>query len=114
MAESAREDLPLTDYDGLPEGALRERVRALTSRQVEQVLAYETAHADRPAVTAMLRTRLRELERGAEPGAPTEAARPGPQGASAGSTVSPSTAAPPVNPPPHGNPAQPAQPKGNR
>jgi hypothetical protein len=118
MGASARKDLPISDYDELTEGALRERVRGLTEQQLRQLLDYETEHAKRPAVTAVLSTRLDDLAHGAKPPIDSAATNPGQPGrgrtTAGGSGVSPSTAAPPTSPPPHGNPAQSAQPKGNR
>ena len=116
MTALDRERLPLADYDELPEGALRERVRALTEQEVNELLDYEEKHANRPVVTAILRTRLGDLREGAEPsGTPNGGTRPSTDGTPhGGSRVSPATAAEPAHSPPHGHPAQPAKPKGNQ
>ncbi|KAA6212301.1 hypothetical protein CP973_22985 [Streptomyces albofaciens JCM 4342] len=108
--------LPLADYDHLSVGEIESRVRSLTSEELEAVLRHERSHANRPAVLAALTARRDQLAAGAEPtqGDPDAVRpqeRPGQQG---GSPVSPSTAAPPIHPAPHGTPDQPARPKGNR
>lgn len=83
MGASAGKDLPISDYDELTEGALRERVRGLTEQQLRRLLDYETEHAKRPAVTAVLSTRLDDLAHGAKPptgSAATDPGSPGPAG----------------------------------
>ena len=107
------DQLPLPEYDHLPLGSLESRVRGLDADQVEQLLAYERAHADRLPVVRMLELRLGALRGGAQPttGSPladTPEVQHAPQ---AGSAVSPETQGPPVNPPAHGDPTNPAQPR---
>jgi hypothetical protein len=109
----AHEDLPLPDYDHLPIGSLAARIRTLDPAGIEQLLAYERAHADRPQVLLFLQRRREELAQGAAPTAGDAAAqRPeaSPAG-TGGSPVSPATAGPPINPPSHGVPTNPAQPR---
>lgn len=104
-------DLPLPDYDDLTTQGIGHRIRQLDRTGAEAVLAYEEAHADRPAVTLLMRTRLAELAAGEQPsgGSPgawaPEAGNPGdtPQAAI--------TEGPPVNPPSQGAPENPAQPR---
>ncbi|MGW0842405.1 hypothetical protein ACWD26_19950 [Streptomyces sp. NPDC002787] len=110
-----RDTLPLPDYDHLPLGGLESRVRALSAKEVEKVLAYERAHAGRLPVTQLLTARLDQLRAGAEPtsGDP-DALRPEQHGRSSGSPVSPATSPQPMSPPPHGTPDQRGRPKGDR
>lgn len=113
MTESSgptRDELPIPDFDHLPVGGLGHRIRSLSAADVQVLLDYESAHADRLPVVQVLETRLRELDEGAEPSsgdagalAPELAGPP-----SGGSPVSPQTQGPAVNPPSHGNPTNPA------
>jgi hypothetical protein len=107
-------DRPIPDADHLPLGDLLHRVRALDAGGVRDLLRHEEGHANRPAVVQALRTRLDELDAGAEPSggdptAPSAAAAPRPVAPAA---ASPATAGPPQNPPSHGDPTNPAQPRG--
>ncbi|MCL6669937.1 hypothetical protein [Streptomyces panaciradicis] len=115
MTDSARTALPLPDYDRLPLGGLESRIRSLTADQVDELLACERAHADRPPVTALLAARRERLRAGAEPtpGAPS-ALRPEQHGGTAGSPVPPATSPQPSSAPPHGTPDQRGKPKGDR
>jgi hypothetical protein len=108
------DELPLPDYDHLPTGSLEGRIRSLTADQVGIVLGYEREHADRPLVVRILQARLAQLEAGAEPtgGAP-DAPRPETStDDQAPDQAGPDTVGPPVNPPSHGVPTNPAQPRG--
>jgi hypothetical protein len=110
----SHEDLPLPDYDHLPTGSLEGRIRSLDADQLATLRAYEEAHADRIAVLQLIDARVAQLDGGAEPttGSP-DAARPEAAGAApAPSKASPQTEGPPVNPPSHGDPTNPAQPRG--
>jgi hypothetical protein len=114
MADVPHHDqLPLPDYDHLPTGSLESRVRSLDADQVAALLAYERAHADRPLEVRILEHRLEALRGGAEPtgGDPTAPAPESPYGEPGGSQASPATEGPPVNPPSHGDPTNPAQPR---
>jgi hypothetical protein len=62
-----RAELPIPDYDHLPEGSLLHRIRALDAVALEALVAYERAHADRPQVVQVMEHRLAELRAGAEP-----------------------------------------------
>ena len=115
MADHGRGTLPLPDYDHLPVGSLESRIRALSAGEVEELLAYERAHADRAPVTALLSARLEQLRSGAEPTSGDPGAlRPEESRSSAGSPVSPATSPEPMSPPPHGTPDQRGKPKGDR
>ncbi|GGS34619.1 hypothetical protein [Actinokineospora fastidiosa] len=115
MSDIDRRDLPLSDYDHLPAGALRDRVRSLTEGEVRQLLDYEQEHAARAPIITALSARLEELAAGATPSSGTHETRPEqPPAPSAGSPVTPATSPEPIHPPPHGVPGSPGKPKGNR
>jgi hypothetical protein len=116
MSHRDRDELPLPDFDHLPLGGLKTRIRALAADEVEKVLEYERAHADRTPVVQVIRIRLDELAAGAEPtGGDPAAVRPEQRPGLAGrTTVSPDTAAEASHPPPHGTPDQRGRPKGNQ
>jgi hypothetical protein len=108
-----RADLPLPDYDHLPVGSLVSRIRTLDADGLRAVLGYEQGHANRVQVVQALTHRLEELDGGAQPSggspdAPQPESAPAPAG---GSAVSQATSGPPVNPPSHGDPTNPAQPR---
>ncbi|MBB2922049.1 hypothetical protein [Cellulomonas cellasea] len=109
-----RDALPIPDYDHLPVTGLGHRIRSLSAEQLGTLLTYEQAHGDRLPVLQVLQARLTELEDGAEPsdgdaaGLAPELAAGGAQG---GSAVSPQTQGPTINPPSHGVPTNPAQPR---
>ncbi|MFI5685217.1 hypothetical protein [Streptomyces sp. NPDC051636] len=115
MAGSGHSALPLPDYDQLPIGGLESRVRSLSAEEVEELLAHERTHADRPQVTELLEHRLEQLQAGAAPtsGDP-QGLRPEHGEARAGSPVGPATSSQPLSPPPHGTPDQRGKPKGDR
>lgn len=107
--------LPLRDYDHLPLLSLAERIRSLTAEEIEQLLAYERAHANRLPAVRVMEDRLAELAAGATPTAGREQSGPDyPPPPHGEPPVRPQGAAPPAGPPPHGVPAQPAQPKADR
>jgi hypothetical protein len=56
--------LPIPDYDHLPLGSLTHRIRALDESGLEELLAYESAHAGRLPVREVLTTRLEALRNG--------------------------------------------------
>ncbi len=110
----SRDDLPLPDYDHLPVGSLESRIRSLDSAGVTTLLEYERAHGNRLPVVQVLERRLAGLRDGApvtggSPLAQTPEVQQAPGG---GSQASPATEGPPVNPPSHGDPTNPAQPRG--
>jgi hypothetical protein len=53
--------LPVPNYDDLSVASLRARLRNLDSVQVQVLLAYERAHAARPAVLTMFERRIAKL-----------------------------------------------------
>ncbi|HWG00986.1 MAG TPA: hypothetical protein VG164_03950 [Trebonia sp.] len=107
--------LPLRDYDHLPVPALGRRIRSLTADQVGELLDYERAHAHRLAATQVMEARLAQLESGAEPSGGRQQTGPDwPPPAADKSPAGPRTTAETPSPPPHGVPAQPARPKGDR
>ncbi|WP_243791842.1 hypothetical protein [Saccharopolyspora gloriosae] len=63
----AQQELPLPDYDELPLGTLRHRMRALNADELRTLLDHEREHADRTPVIALLTSRLDELAQGATP-----------------------------------------------
>ena len=108
------DELPLPDFDHLPLGSLQGRIRSLDGDALEALLAYERAHGDRLPVTQVLERRLAAVRDGAElssgsPGAATPEVQQAPAPAS---KASPAQQGPPVNPPSHGDPTNPAAPKG--
>lgn len=88
--------LPLRDYDHLPLSSLAQRIRSLTADELTQLLTYEREHANRPLAIQIFRHRQGELAAGQ----PRTGGR--------------QQAGPSISPPPHGEPAQPAKPKGDR
>jgi hypothetical protein len=112
---TSRETLPLPDYDHLPVGSLISRIRTLDADGLQTLLTYEQSHANRVQVVQAMTHRLDELKAGAQPsgGAP-DAVQPEHAGApSGGSEVSEATSGPPMNPPSHGDPTNPGQPRGS-
>ena len=110
---TTRDSLPLPDFDQLPAGAVATRVRALDPVGVEELLSYEQAHANRPQIVLMLEHRLAELNHGATPtgGSPGAVVPERADGPAGSSSVGPQTSGPPINPPAHGVPTNPAQPR---
>ena len=108
------DELPLPDYDHLPIGSLESRIRSLDATGLEALLTYERAHGDRLPVTQLLENRLSAVRGGAEPssGSPTAATPELQHAPGQGSKASPQTEGPPINPPSHGDPTNPAQPRG--
>lgn len=108
-------DVPLADYDHLPIGPLRDRIRSLTDDEVRRLLDYEREHANRAPVISVLVSRLEQLEQGAEPSGGDQDVRPEQPGPGrSGSPVTPATSPEPIHPPPHGHPGTPGKPKGDR
>ncbi|MBF0689080.1 MAG: hypothetical protein IR158_15105 [Cellulomonas sp.] len=109
----AREDLPLPDFDHLPLGTLKQRVRSLEADDVAVLREYEETRANRLPVLVVLDQWLTELADGAapsggDPASPAPELAPPPEGPV---TASPQTQGPPQNPPSHGDPTNPAQPR---
>jgi hypothetical protein len=108
------DELPLPDYDHLPIGSLESRIAALDADGVSALLDYERAHGDRLPVVNVLERRLEALRSGSaqpsggDPLADTPELQHAPP---TGSPVSPQTEGPAMNPPSHGDPTNPAQPR---
>ncbi len=74
---TTRSELPIPDYDHLPEGSLTHRIRTLDADGLRAVMDYERAHAARLHVLQVLEHRLDQLEEGAQPsGGDPAAAQP--------------------------------------
>jgi hypothetical protein len=108
------DQLPLPDYDHLPTGSLEGRLRSLDAGALEQLLAYERSHGDRLPVVQLIERRLDAVRDGAplSGGDPTAATPEQQHAPQAGGQASPQTQGPPINPPSHGDPTNPAQPRG--
>jgi len=104
------DDLPLPDYDHLPTGVLATHIRGLDEAGLTQVLSYEQAHGNRLPVVQLLEQRLQQLRSGAEP-SDVSAATPETSQTAPGDTGPPAQPGPPINPPSHGTPFNPAQPR---
>jgi hypothetical protein len=63
-AEPATQAPPLPGYDGLSIASLRARLRVLDAATIQEMLAYEKAHARREPVIAMLERRLAKISAG--------------------------------------------------
>ncbi len=112
MNETPQHDqLPLPDYDHLPTGTLGSRISGLDQAEIGILLEYERRHANRIPVIQILEHRLEALEKGAEPSGPTAPTTPEMSQSQHGSPVSPETSGPKINPPSHGVPTNPAQPR---
>ncbi len=84
------EQLPLANYDELPAGTLKHRIRSLTEDELAQLLEHERQHAHRIPVIEMLNHRVHELQEGATPSPGAESEPVDVPGHSAsGSPVSP-------------------------
>ncbi|QUH03234.1 hypothetical protein HUO13_22525 [Saccharopolyspora erythraea] len=96
--------LPLPDYDELPIGQLRHRIRSLQPEQVRELLEHEQRHGHRLPVEELLTARLQELEEGAEPSPGSPESMPETPGHTrGGSPVAPGSGRGPSGPPPrHG------------
>jgi hypothetical protein len=109
---TSAQGLPIPEYDHLPAGSVEHRIKALDASELERLYEYERRHAARTPVLTVLETRLARVRSGeVEPtGAPQDVQpeqAPPPAG---GSPVGPTDTG--IHPHPHGEPAQPARPKG--
>ena len=59
----AHQDLPLEDFDHLTVGSLRSRIRSLDLTDLRLLHAYETEHANRLPVIAVVANRIAKLEK---------------------------------------------------
>jgi hypothetical protein len=106
-------ELPLPDYDHLPLTSLAQRIRSLDGDGLSTLLSYERHHGNRLPVVSALEARLTELDAGAKPTASSPDSfvpekSPGPP---APRSIDQTTDAPRTNPPSHGDPTNPAQPR---
>lgn len=83
------DELPLTDYDQLPLGDLRHRIRSLSEDELRRVRDHERDHGDRTPVLQLIEARLDELGRGAEPAPGDQRNAPGVSGRAGSPSVSP-------------------------
>jgi hypothetical protein len=110
---TSNDDLPIKDYDHLQVGGLTSRIRTLGVEELQTLIGYERAHANRFQVVTIMENRLSSLKAGAQPSGGDPGAASDVSGETAGgSKVSAATSGPPVNPPSHGDPTNPAQPRG--
>lgn len=111
--EPSRDQLPLPDYDHLSLNSLSQRIRTLELAQLSMVLDYERAHGARLPVLQVLEQRRDELADGAEPsgGSPAGLAPEKADGPPVQRRIDQTTDAPTINPPSHGDPTNPAQPR---
>jgi hypothetical protein len=106
-----RQDLPLPNYEQIPEAALPSHVSALSEADVAQLIIYEKAHGNRPPIMLILEKRLHDLQGGAVPRGPRTNSTPQvlnpfePETAQAAQVPGR-----PIYPPSDGDPADPAQP----
>ncbi|MCU1437321.1 MAG: hypothetical protein JWP66_408 [Naasia sp.] len=105
------DELPLPDYDHLPVGNLASRIHPLDADAVQQLLDYERAHGNRLPISQVLEHRLEALRNGAQPSGTLPEAMPELHQSAGGSPVSEATTGPKINPPSHGDPTNPAQPR---
>jgi len=105
-------ELPLDSYDNLAPGSIESRSHALDPAGVRQLLDHERQHAGRPQVIAMLQHRLESLETGAAQPSGGDPSAPAPETTPGEAPAASMTEGPPVNPPSHGDPTNPAQPRG--
>jgi hypothetical protein len=57
-------ELPLANYDELSVASLRARLRNLSNGDLNQLMAYEQAHLNRPEVIKMFQNRLIKMTTG--------------------------------------------------
>lgn len=84
-----QDDLPLGDFDQLPLGDLRHRIRALDDTRLRELIDHEREHGNRLPVLEVLTARLHQLEGGAEPSGGDPLNAPEVTGTAGGSPVSP-------------------------
>jgi hypothetical protein len=109
----SRSELPLPDYDHLPTASLAHRIRSLDAEGLTALLNYERDHGNRVPVISVLEARLTELDAGEQPttGSPVGFVPEKSPGPSVARSVDQTTDPPKINPPSHGVPTNPAQPR---
>ena len=107
------DDLPIKDFDHLQVGGLTSRIRSLDADELQTLISYERSHAKRFQIVRIMENRLASLKAGATPSGGNAAASDaaGPPSADGGSKASEATSGPATNPPSHGDPTNPAQPR---
>jgi hypothetical protein len=112
-AVSSRSELPLPDYDHLPTASLAHRIRSLDAEGLTTLLDYERSHGNRVPVISVLEARRNELNAGEKPtaGSPQSIVPEKSPGPPAPRSIDQTTDAPKINPPSHGDPTNPAQPR---
>ncbi|WP_328992775.1 hypothetical protein OG394_00845 [Kribbella sp. NBC_01245] len=112
MTKDNNRGLPLPDFDQLPPEAVATRIRSLNGAQLKQLMEYESDHAHRPMVLEVLARRSAQLREGAQrtSGDPNAIKPEVPGAPETGSKVGPDPG-PTINPPPHGDPSNPAHPR---
>jgi hypothetical protein len=110
---TSNDDLPIKDFDHLQVGGLTSRIRSLGAEDLQTLIGYERAHANRFQIVQIMENRLTSLKSGAQPsgGDPAAVGADAPAPAEGGSKVSEATSGPAMNPPSHGDPTNPAQPR---
>ncbi len=104
-------ELPLPDYDHLPLGTLPTRISGLEESDMVQLINYEKAHGNRLPVLEILQKRLHDLQGGAVPRGPQAPSAPELNPSQPETAQAAQVPGPPVNPPSHGDPTNPAQPR---
>jgi hypothetical protein len=86
---TARDQLPIPDYDHLAVGTLAHQIRSLDASGLQALLDYEKAHGNRLPVVQVLERRFGELQDGDEPsgGDPTTSGSQGRSASQHGSNV---------------------------
>lgn len=111
MSASARDQLPLPDYDHIPLGTLPSRISALEADDVTRLLDFEREHGNRLPVIVVLEHRIEQLRSGTQPSGSVDQSMPEVTQSQHGSPISPETTGPKINPPSQGVPTNPAQPR---
>ncbi len=79
--DDPRSELPIPDYDHLPEGSLTHRIRTLDAKGLRVIIAYEREHAGRLHVLQVLEHRLDQSRRAPNPPGATPPRSPSTRGA---------------------------------
>jgi hypothetical protein len=112
MDDIPHHELPLPDFDRITTGDLAARTRGLDTDRIEVLMEFERAHAGRLPIVTVLEQRLNQLDGGARLTGPVLDGSPTMNhGSAGGGKVSPATSGPTINPPSHGVPTNPFQPR---
>ena len=112
-AVPSRTELPLPDYDHLSTASLAHRIRTLEADGLMTLLGYERDHGNRVPIILVLQARLNELDAGEKPttGSADSFVPEKSPGPPTPRSIDQTTDAPKINPPSHGDPTNPAQPR---